>query len=127
MTEEKLSKRLSDNVVHVGNMELWAKQFAEFESLESQIITIKEMVNKYLSGESKDCLRDAIEALDLLWKIHDMFEKPIHAHPAYFGSELACDICNPNCHEKHLPDNPNYLQWCGDKKCPMNPKRWEKK
>ena len=47
----------------------------------------------------------------------------IHAHPAYFGSELACSTCNPQCHQNH---GMTRTQFCGHDKCPMNPKRFEK-
>jgi len=32
-------------------------------------------------------------------RINKEFE-PIHAHPAYFGSELCCEECNPICGKK---------------------------
>lgn len=46
---------------------------------------------------------------------------PIHCHPAWFGSELACRKCNPVCYDKHQMGNPNHLKWCGNEKCPMKP------
>lgn len=52
--------------------------------------------------------------------------KPIHVHLAWFGSELACPECNPSCHQNHEMGNPNHLKWCGEEKCPMNPKRFKK-
>jgi hypothetical protein len=52
---------------------------------------------------------------------------PIHAHCAWFGSELACSICNPVCWEKHQMENPNHLNWCGEENCPLNPKRFKDK
>lgn len=51
-----------------------------------------------------------------------MDRNEIHAHPAYFGSELACKICNPNCYKNHGMKRNN---WCGDKNCPMSPKNLE--
>ena len=41
-----------------------------------------------------------------------------HLHPQYFGSELACSICNPNCYKEHGMDKPFF---CGNEKCPSNP------
>jgi len=41
----------------------------------------------------------------------------IYVHPAYFGSELACPICNPNCYNKHGHGLPYF---CGDDNCPTN-------
>lgn len=43
----------------------------------------------------------------------------IHAHLAYFGSELACKECNPNCYKNH---GMGRAKWCGDKNCPAKPK-----
>jgi hypothetical protein len=43
-----------------------------------------------------------------------------HLHLAYFGSELACQYCNPNCYQNHGMGKSN---WCGDENCPMNPKK----
>lgn len=51
-------------------------------------------------------------------------EEPTHVHLAYFGSELACPKCNPNCYEKHGMGKPFF---CGDKNCPMNPKNFKRK
>lgn len=48
---------------------------------------------------------------------------PQHLHLAYFGSELACRYCNPNCHDKH---GMGKTDWCGAQKCPMNPERFKK-
>jgi len=49
-------------------------------------------------------------------------DEGIHTHLAYFGSELACSICNPNCYKKHGCGLP---LWCGDEDCPSNPKNFE--
>jgi len=50
-----------------------------------------------------------------------------HVHLAYFGSELACSTCNPNCYKNHGIGEPFF---CGDENCPSNPnklpKRYEK-
>jgi hypothetical protein len=51
---------------------------------------------------------------------------PLHAHCSWFGSELACSICNPVCHQNHQMDNPNHLNWCGHPDCPVNPKKFKK-
>jgi hypothetical protein len=46
----------------------------------------------------------------------------LHCHLAYFGSELACPICNPYCYQNHGMDK---INWCGHEKCPMNPKNFK--
>lgn len=51
---------------------------------------------------------------------------PIHAHCAWFGSELACKECNPVCYKNHQMGNPNHLNPCGNINCPLNSKRPEK-
>lgn len=48
-------------------------------------------------------------------------KKGFHVHPAYFGSELACPTCNPNCWKNHGMGKTNF---CGHEKCPMNPNRF---
>lgn len=53
-------------------------------------------------------------------------EIPVHAHAAYFGSELDCPLCNPICHDKHKYGDENRLAWCGNPKCPMNPEGKQK-
>ena len=57
-------------------------------------------------------------------KLENRLKISIHAHPAYFGSELACPECNPICHKSHGMGKSN---WCGHEKCPMNPKNFKKK
>lgn len=34
---------------------------------------------------------------------------------------LLCSICNPNCYKNHR--KMDKVGFCGDEKCPMNPKR----
>ena len=54
-----------------------------------------------------------------------------HFHLAFFGSEMCCSICNPICYKKHIKmrrdGNPNFFNWCGDKNCPSNPKKFKKR
>jgi hypothetical protein len=56
-------------------------------------------------------------------KCRNIDKKGMHVHLAYFGSELACPECNPNCHQNH---GIGKIQFCGDENCPMNPKRFQK-
>jgi len=49
----------------------------------------------------------------------EKMKKGLHAHLAYFGSELACPVCNPICHKNHGMGKSGF---CGHIKCPMNPK-----
>jgi hypothetical protein len=53
--------------------------------------------------------------------IQNKKDVPNHLHLAWFGSELACKLCNPYCYEKHQMGMPNNLEWCGHDKCPMKP------
>ena len=46
----------------------------------------------------------------------------IHAHPAFFGSELACKDCNPICYKNHGIGKPLL---CNNPKCPSIGK-WSK-
>ena len=46
---------------------------------------------------------------------------PAHMHPAYFGSELACKICNPFCYMNHGMGK--LVGDCGHPNCPLKIKR----
>jgi hypothetical protein len=50
-------------------------------------------------------------------------DESIHAHLAYFGSELACQICNPVCWQNHQFNNLNYLKPCENVDCPLGDKK----
>jgi len=59
-----------------------------------------------------ECVEEEAKALGL--------KRGLHVHLTYFGSELACPICNPNCYKNHGISKEFF---CGDENCPMNPKR----
>ena len=53
-----------------------------------------------------------------------IFDPPLHAHLSYFGSELACQYCNPYFYKNHGMGKPFD---CGDPDCPGNPENYKTK
>jgi len=88
-----------------------------------EIVKQKFPDNPNLESEFKAFLK-TVEKWKKPQEIADLFvisKSSIHAHPAYFGSELACPDCNPVCYQNH---GMNKTQWCGEERCPMNPERF---
>jgi hypothetical protein len=77
-----------------------------------------------ISPREKKELKKGLEALKT--EEGELF-KPIHAHCAWFGSELACQECNPCCYQNHQMGNPDHLKWCGMEDCPLGPKKMKER
>ena len=89
--------------------------------------TCSNMIKFYLEAlqHRKQGLERRIKSVNQIY--HEMLEQEkkgekSHIHLAYFGSELACPICNPNCYKNHEFKNPNKLKSCGHTKCPIKEK-----